>query len=257
VSRSPLPGRALRDSRQYSRGPVRLRFFSDLHVGSPTGVWPPLKRRSSRKLEYSQNPAQAWLWKRFQQSVKMEPQPDLVFFCGDLMDQAHRVDLDTLQEAAQFVLSQVPQPKYVLEGTPFHEELFMGVIVPGVIDGKVHDVVEKRFEGKLFNVAHHPEAGGGVIYKSTILGRTVMFAAVASQAGKARMPDVIVRGHLHHYALYQDVLSTYVQLPCFVLQDSYAKKKRFYGWRPDIGHVDIVVEKGKVLVEPHLYKYPI
>lgn len=237
---------------------MRLRFFSDLHVGSPTGVWPP-GIRHERKFTYRLNPAQRWLWNRVLES--RDPPPDLVFFCGDLMDLAHGVDLDDIQRAASKVVDAVAGdlPKYFVEGTTFHEKWYEGVIgrVSNVKDDKVFDILELTFEGRRFNIAHHPESGGGVIYKSTILGRTVMFAAVASAAGKVRMPDVIIRGHLHHYALYQDTLSTYVQLPCFCLQDAYARKKRYYGWKPDIGYVDIIVEKGGIKVDPKIYKYPI
>lgn len=244
---------------------VLLRVISDTHIGSPLGVWPAegmVYAREEQKMDLT--PAQEFLWQKWKDVARL-PKPDIIVLNGDLIGADAGQPLDIIQRAAVVTFRKVLKKDthlYLIRGTPYHEKYYEALVEglepkPNPEGGYVGDFVEFVIHGKRLNIAHHPEGSSGAIYKGTILGKSSVWAAVASMSGKVKMPDVIVRSHLHFYATYEDDLCTVVHTPCFSFQSSYARKKSYYRLQPDIGVVDLEIpENGRVRVLPRLFPIP-
>lgn len=244
---------------------VLLRVVSDLHVGSPLGLWPAtgLKyRRDEPKVDLT--PAQEFLYRQWKKLASFE-YPDILVINGDIVSSDEGLPYDLISRAAIVLIRQLMSEKtklYLVRGTPYHEKFYEAFVQglnpqPNPEGGYIGDFIEFLINGKRINIAHHPEGSSGAIYKGTILGKASVWAAVAASSGKVKMPDVIVRSHLHFYARYQDDLCTVIHTPCFNLQTPYARKKAFYRLQPDIGAVDIqVYSTGEIDIVPHLFEVP-
>jgi len=241
----------------YNMNRMRIRVVSDLHIGSSTG----LLRTDSGKKRYRErtgrrraNEVQERLWEYWVDLWKSGA--DILVVNGDIMDLAEGGDLDEVTGLALEVL-EYAAPKvekvYLIAGTPFHEKHYAG-LVEGLGVDRVYDHLMLNEGGLKLSFAHHPELGGSAIYPGTVLSRTAFFAYIASARKKVILPDVIVRGHFHYYGLYQEKNITVVQAPAFCYQDYYAVRKSLYRFIPDVGAVDLVVEKGRVSVQPILYE---
>lgn len=261
-------------TRKIQGGPFRVRVVGDLHVGSEWGLWPPGVVDDNGR-EYPQNAAQKYLWDCWTHLWSTAPAPDLVVVNGDLIDGpkwTNRLDmsltttsLDLQQRALVHVLraAVAERPWYCVAGTQYHEPERLGVVAAylgankGPNGEQVLDELYYRARGKLLEVRHHP-GGGSVLYRGTTLNRELILSILAAHRGKTPLPDVVVYGHLHAYAMYQDYGITVVLCPAWQLQTRYARMKNPKRWVPDIGCVDIVLTEDEVpRVEAYLYQTPV
>ncbi len=239
------------------RCPNSIGIIADLHCGSKWGLFPPewIATKSPSNIIQA-NIAQKylwewWLWTAHAWREKLGGDLDLLIVNGDVMEGKQPKDKSTglvtadLNEQADIAAQCLdafcsilhPRVKLRTAGSKYHEAPDNPI---PALDEKLGFKCDVEFkielpDGRCMQVQHDP-GSTGAIYKGTIVDRTILWSNIAENLNKVPSIGIIVRSHLHYYHMMQTHGKTYVMVPCWKLQDCYAKKNRFR-WTPDLGGV--------------------
>lgn len=232
----------------------RLGFLSDWHCGSRWGLTPP-------EYQTAFSPARAaWLWDTWLEFWDWAPRFDVLFLVGDLIDGKQRrsegtslltTSLREQVDIARAAFRAVPakkRPKRIirLEGTNYHES-FDGPLAAFDEEFSVWQprapeqsmVIDVKLPGgRGLNVKHEPE-GSAALYMGTVQDRELLWSKVIEATNHLPTSTFLVRAHLHFAGLHRGFGKLLLNLPCWVLQQPYALKRRYWRWQPSIGGVSL------------------
>lgn len=210
---------------------------------------------------FTQSPDSQWIWENAVAQARQLPKADLIVVNGDLTHGLNRKSAGTgvytqdqqivnqaAEKVAHALIGEVPF--YITQGTPYHEPDVAFVAKklgaqtwPG--GEQYGQILDLDIRGLGVNIAHHPD-GGAAIYKGTTMDRTALWSIISSYLGKVFDASVIIRSHVHFYALWQANGRTVVQTPCMTFPDPYAKKQAYFRYTSDIGCVDVLFNRDEL-----------
>jgi hypothetical protein len=251
----------------------RVLVLNDTHVGSVWGLWPPNYESHYGNVE-KMNEIQKELykhWKKFSKKVAKR-KIKTVILLGDMVDgpgyksrgrEQMVTDMrDQVSAAGQLLyplLKEIqPENVYVFSGSDYHSAsqqnserdlaLDLGAEYVGL---GPHDF---EFDDIDINFSHG--SGSSYWYRGTKMDK-MGFSMQLSMAGPGLYnAKHIVRGHFHyegylHYS-FQDI---YIS-PCWQAQTDYMRKKNPMKMIPDIGSLELTVDKGNVSPRFYHYEHP-
>lgn len=239
--------------------------IGDIHCGSMYGMMPPLfiTYDDAHKL---QNPGQAYLWKCWEdfcwRAAKFDP--DFIEFGGDAVEGPQRksngfeVSLPSPDDQVaaaigtlELLKSRCPRARwYFVAGTPYHvgewgsaeegiAKAIGGVAYPSLGPGtRSRQVLWLDAEGVMLEFAHHLGGASG-FYRMTALDREGQWSAMAAKDSTKGVPkaDLLIRHHVHFFGAIEHASKQVVTVPCWKLQDNYARKGGVHRFHPDIGGI--------------------
>lgn len=266
-----------------------LVFVSDIHCGSTVGLMHPDGVIHDDGQTILPSRPQEYLWEKWQQ-FKSDVRALVggyhthVFLNGDLTDGDHHrthqiVSNDQglhIQIAADCLMDFFDGLSYnsihCVRGTPSHvgkasglEKSVMGRLNREGVEHLVRDPHTNSFVwpfvyadigGLLFDIRHHGRAGQREHTRrgyASLYGNDIWMTHVVE--GR-QPPDISVRAHLHKFmdsGHDHRGVTRVVQMPCWQLHTEWTRRISIESM-PDIGGVVILVEKGRAMVEPLLYK---
>lgn len=260
--------------------------LADLHIMHATGLAPVDGWVTSTGNVLQPNEAQSYLGECWAHLVDRLPKRlDFLFLVGDMVegrnpiDQARElseVDPEFQARAATEVLQPLVDRTsaiFMVAGSDYHagrgsrNEEALGRMLHTRKKGPFHAPpwrIINVMDDVMFDVAHTQSYM--MRYRSTPMERELEFATNRKARARSSMPPiyVIVRAHTHTgYAAYEKEGALVVTLPCFKIQDIYAKKSRTPNRMvpENLGAVGFKVYKepkdGKLVhTIPYLYEHP-
>ncbi len=257
----------------------RILCLSDLHVGSMRALFPPNQEVETGPDEYTEwqlTVGQKYLWKCNQHLQANLPPIDACVVVGDGM-QGHRdpwasrlcAPNFTDQETALITILKPYRQKvkrmYLTAGTQYHSQDYATAErnVAKNLNAEYRPWLTLPVYGKNIHFAHGK--CGGFVYRTTFLEREVFFHVLAAEAKQIPRADVVVRAHVHFFALYQSADKTAFFNPCWQLPDegNAVRLSSFAKQQPLLGASLITVNDevdpwgtGAVQVQPLPYDLP-
>lgn len=250
----------------------RVVFLSDTHVGSNYAVFPPDFRNPETDAPVDPNKFQRILteyWINFAENIK----PDIIILMGDLVEgnqtreNFHTLTLQNIQHQAQAFIELMKYWKwgklYVVRGTEYHvvtngvhiEEWIaqqLGAVRSSKWGRQSQDNLILEVEDLTLHCAHHVGASTLPHYQFTPLVRE---AWICRMNYDVHGPiHIVVRGHTHYYRradIGPDF--TALTLPCWQLPTPYMKKRSASSF-PNLGLVEIVIDRDKYNIVTHVIK---
>jgi hypothetical protein len=250
-----------------------IAFVSDLHVGSPYGLWPnefvcptghiiKASRGQLKILEY---------WNDFLIQCKRY-KVDTIVSLGDVVDGTNRkeygrdrmvTDLNLQILAARQLLEPVTKGRkfFGVSGTGYHDSLDFRAEESLIkdLDGTYWGLLRNiKLKGTkvVLNVSHG--RGGGTLYRSTKGDKELLFILAAEAAKKIDFHvDCFVRGHLHFYGYIDQAVNSYLACPGWTDWIPYPPSLGLIGKQPDIGFVIMLINnKNEISIKRKLFPLP-
>lgn len=266
-----------------------LVFMSDIHCGSTVGLMHPDGVMHDDGQHIGPSKLQSYLWEKhvqFRQDVAelVGDRTSHLFLCGDLTDGDHHrthqiVSNDQglhIQIAADVLMGGMLELPFAtvhaVRGTPSHvgkasglEKSVMGrlaregekrIVRDPRTDSYVWPFVYAEFDGLLFDVRHHGRAGQREHTRKSYSALYANDIWMSHKLEGRRPPDIAVRAHLHKFidsGPDHRGVTRAIQLPCWQLHTEWTRRISIETM-PDIGGVVILIDDGRVHVEPLLYR---
>ncbi len=265
-----------------------LVFLSDIHAGSTVGMLRPEGVQTDDRNWIKPAPIQDWLNAKHEEFVAdvarlTDGYSRHLFLNGDLTEGVHHrthqiisPDKGVHVQAAFDVLDKGIltvgfETVHLTRGTPAHVDNAAGleksvaaklnaeghpIMRDPISDSFVWPFVYAEFGGVLVDVRHHGRAGQREHTRkaySALYAQDIWQSHVAS--GR-RPPDIAVRAHLHRFidsGPDHRGLTRAIQMPCWQLTTQWVRRIGAETL-PDIGGVVVLIDDGRVHVEPLLYR---
>jgi hypothetical protein len=243
--------------------------LSDLHFGSSTGLLPK-GFIDSNGAEVLPNIGQKYLWEcwiDFNARVK-QFKPDFVVIDGDIVEGTQRkeggagLSLRLMQdqkaaavEGLQLLKKAAGCPFYFVQGTNYHvgtngesEE-----DVAAMLDAKkylsvgpgrfVREVLWLDIDGVVIEAAHSISGASG-FYRATQVDKEMQWSAMSAKDSSKGIPkaDILIRAHVHNFIYVEHASKQGFTLPCWQLQNTYARNKSVHRFHPDLGGIFMEID---------------
>lgn len=161
--------------------------------------------------------------------------------------------LEQCRMAAECINTINPKKVVIINGTGYHTgdaedwEDVLGELVGAELVGG-HEMLD--IEGVIFDIKHHISTSRAPYHQYTPMAREVIDALKREHVFGERMPDIIIRGHTHHFdELLMDGVRV-IKLPAWEWHTKFGS--RICGGVVSIGLVGFDCEGGEYTWEPDL-----
>ena len=251
-----------------------IAFITDLHVGSPYGLWPDDFVVPTTQQPIKCSPGQLELWEHWEDFKKKcdDYNVDTVISLGDLIDGNNpreygrdrtTSDINMQIMGAKQIIEPIKKNRdfFGVKGTDYHSgsivdaEQELIAQLNGVYWGRLKNI-KLRNTNVHFNISHGE--GGAFIYRATKADRELLFMKVAEAERKINFHiDLFVRGHLHYFGYLKMNTNAYLACPAWVDWIPYRPALGLYGRQVDIGGVIVIInDDDKITPIEFLYPLP-
>ena len=264
-----------------------IAITSDQHCGSTIALCPP-KVHMDDGGEYVASAAQRWLWGNWQAfwkraaAVRKEHNARFVqVYNGDMTDGDHHgtsqilsgnptVQAAVVNAALHIPKSLSPDEMFFIRGTEAHvgksasfeERIALGLkkdgmpVIPEAVNGNAsHWHAKMEYDGVRLDFAHHGRMGQRPWTKGSIANYLAFQIWTEHHLRDEPHPHVAVRSHMHQFWDTADAYPTrLIQTASFQLATAYVHKVVTESSLADVGGVILVIKRGKLTVEPVLFR---
>lgn len=258
-------------------------LVGDIHANSIHALMPPSFMLDSGNI-ILYNKYQQWLWDKWQSfwfTVYNQYEVEAILLNGDLVqgihvnrdgeiillkkNEQHRLALAVLEPMLYDKGERRQMPLFVTRGTGYHDGIMgqdgeaLAREMKAVQDPHTHSYSKYRWKiqwrGKILKATHHIQTAN--VYPLTPLFRALNEEKQRAVDRKTRMPDAIIRSHVHQCNVVEDSAGHLAMvLPAWQLSTEYVHKKIPEAIAPVGGMVLTIDEAGKLRAEKYLYSVP-